>query len=69
MQHTDVYDAKGNLILSTLGIDTEAWDELYSDWHTAIVFERVARENTTARLEWHNLVAIVERGKPTRHFR
>jgi hypothetical protein len=69
MQHTDVHDSHGHLILSTVGIDTDCWDELYPTWSVAIVRERVTRENTTARLEWDNLVAIVERGHPIRRFR
>jgi hypothetical protein len=68
-RHTDVFDANGHLILCTVGIDIDMWNELYETWDTAIVFERVTRENTTARLEWHDLVAIAERGKPIRYFR
>ena len=68
-RYTDLYDAQGHLLLSTLDIDVEAFEELYPTWETAIVFERVTRENTTTTLEWRDLVAIAERGKPTRYFR
>ena len=69
MRTTEVYDERGHLLLSTIGIETDTWDTLYSSWHVAIVFERVVRTNDTGRLEWNNLVAIVERGNPTRYFR
>jgi hypothetical protein len=68
-QHTDVYDSKGQLLLTTLGIDTDMWDELYPSWHIAIVFVRVTSENTTARLEWNNISAMIERGNPVRYLR
>jgi hypothetical protein len=68
-RHTDVFDANGNLILSTLGIDTDAWDTLNPTWAIAIEFERTVRASDTAVLEWNNLVAIVDRGKPIRRFR
>ena len=68
-QHTDVYDAKGHLLLSTIGIDADAWDELYPSWKFAIVFQRVTQENTTARVEWNNISAMIERGQPVRYLR
>lgn len=68
-RHTDLYDAQGRLLLSTLDIDVEQFEELYPTWETAIVFERVTRETTTSRLEWNDLVAILERGQPVRYFR
>lgn len=68
-RHTDVIDSRGQWLLTTIGIDTEAWDELYPSGHIAIEFERAVADSTTARLEWNNLVAIVERGQPARYFR
>lgn len=68
-RHTDVFDSRGQLLLTTIGIDTEAWDEIYPSWALAIVFERTVRTSTTATVEFNNLVAIIERGQPARYFR
>jgi hypothetical protein len=68
-QHTDVYDSHGHLLLSTVGIDIEGWDTLYPTWKYAIVFQRVTAESTTARLEWNNICAMIERGQPVRYLR
>jgi hypothetical protein len=57
------------LLLSTIGIDTEAWDELHPRWALAIVFERSVRNSTTETVEFNNLVAIVERGHAVRYLR
>jgi hypothetical protein len=66
MRHTDVFNERGELLVSTIGIDPEDWPD---NWHIAIEFERVVTQGTTTRLEWSNVVAIIERGKPARHFK
>jgi hypothetical protein len=69
MRRTDVYDHRGRLLATALGVDPDAWDQLYPNWQIAIEFERVVTDTTTTRIEGHDIVAIVERGNPTRYLR